>query len=144
MPSPVGDLNLLRAFLAVADARSFTAAAERLHIARPQVSLQIRRLENVLGSALFHRTTRTVTLTDAGQRLFEESAPLMQGLEQVLQHAGSRGSGLRGRLRVSAPVEYAVQVMSPVVAEFAVRHPEVSLELVVSDKVQDLVGEGMT
>lgn len=143
MPSPVGDLNLLRAFLAVADARSFTAAAERLHIARPQVSLQIRRLENVLGAALFHRTTRTVTLTDAGQRLFEESAPLMQGLEQVLQHAGSRGSGLRGRLRVSAPVEYAVQVMSPVVAEFAVRHPEVSLELVVSDKVQDLVGEGI-
>lgn len=58
MPSPVGDLNLLRAFLAVADARSFTAAAERLHIARPQVSLQIRRLENVLGAALFHRTTR--------------------------------------------------------------------------------------
>ncbi len=143
MPSPVGDLNLLRAFLAVADARSFTAAAERLHIARPQVSLQIRRLENVLGSTLFHRTTRTVTLTDAGQRLFEEGAPLMQGLEQVLQHAGSRGSGLRGRLRVSAPVEYAVQVMSPVVAEFAVRHPEVSLELVVSDKVQDLVGEGI-
>ena len=79
------DLNLLHTFVAVAELASFTAAAQRLQIARPQVSLQIRRLEAALGTTLFTRTTRRVALTDAGQRLFEHGAPLLHDLQQALQ-----------------------------------------------------------
>lgn len=143
MELPLTDLNLLRTFLSVAEMRNFTAAAERLGIGRPQVSLQIRRMETMLGASLFHRTTRRVTLTDAGQRLFEQCGPLLQGVEQVLQQMASSGAGLRGRLRIGAPVEHAVQVVSPVAAAFANRYPDVRLELQVSDKVQDMVAEGI-
>ncbi|HUG21702.1 LysR family transcriptional regulator [Piscinibacter sp.] len=137
------DLNLLRTFVAVAQFGSFTAAAERLSMARPQVSLQIRRMETALGASLFNRTTRRVALTDAGQRLFDECAPLLCGMQEALEKAGSRSDKLRGRLRIAAPVEHAAQVLSPVVSAFANRHPDVRVELIVSDKVQDLVAEGI-
>lgn len=137
------DLNLLRTFVAVAQFGSFTAGAERLGMARPQVSLHIRRMETALGASLFNRTTRRVALTDAGQRLFERCAPLLRGMQEALVNVGSRSDKLRGRLRIAAPVEHAVQVLSPVVAAFANRHPDVRVELFVSDKVQDLVVEGI-
>lgn len=137
------DLNLLRTFVTVADAGSFTAAAQRLGVARPQVSLQVRRLETALGGSLFHRTTRRVALTEAGQRLFEQCAPLLRGLSEALAGAGEKAPQLRGRLRIGAPVEHAVQVLPPVVAAFAQAHPGVQVELRASDKVQDLVAEGI-
>ncbi len=142
--SPVlDDLNLLRTFVAVAQFGSFTAAAERMGMARPQVSLHIRRMETALGASLFNRTTRRVALTDAGQRLFDHCAPLLRGMQEALQQVSSRSDRLRGRLRIAAPVEHAVQVLSPVVAAFANRHPDVRVELFVSDRVQDLVAEGI-
>jgi DNA-binding transcriptional LysR family regulator len=137
------DLNLLQTFVAVARLGSFTAAAERLDMARPQVSLQVRRMETALGVSLFSRTTRRVAMTDAGQRLFEQCAPLLRGMHEALERTGSRSDNLRGRLRIAAPVEHAVQVLSPVVTAFVNRHPEVRVELVVTDKVQDMVAEGI-
>jgi DNA-binding transcriptional LysR family regulator len=139
----MNDLNLLRTFVAVAQSGSFTAAAERLGMARPQVSLQIQRMETALGTSLFNRTTRRVALTDAGQHLFDQCAPLLRGMQDALDTAGSRSKSLRGRLRIAAPVEHAAQVLSPVVAAFVNRYPEVRVELIVSDKVQDLVAEGI-
>lgn len=143
MTQPLDDLNLLQTFAAVAELGSFTAAAERLNMARPQVSLQVRKMESALGVSLFNRTTRRVALTDAGQRLFDQCAPLLQGMHEALHQVGSVGQGLRGRLRIGAPVEHAVQVLAPMVASFAQRHPHVRVELVVTDKVQDLVAEGI-
>lgn len=137
------DLNLLHTFVAVAELASFTAAAQRLQIARPQVSLQIRRLEAALGTTLFTRTTRRVALTDAGQRLFEHGAPLLHDLQQALQQVGNEGTALRGRLRIAATVEHATRVLAPAVAAFATRHPEVRVDLLVSDRVHDLVAEGI-
>jgi len=143
MTPPLDDLNLLRTFVAVAELGSFTAAAERLDMARPQVSLQVRKLESALGVSLFNRTTRRVALTDAGQRLFDRCGPLLQGVHDAVHQVGSAGQALRGRLRIGASVEHAVQVLAPVVASFAQRHPDVRVELVVTDKVQDLVAEGI-
>lgn len=143
MSQPLDDLNLLQTFAAVAELGSFTAAAERLDMARPQVSLQVRKMESALGVSLFNRTTRRVALTDAGQRLFDQCAPLLQGMHEALYQVGSVGHGLRGRLRIGAPVEHAVQVLAPKVASFAQRHPDVRVELIVTDKVQDLVAEGI-
>jgi len=143
MSQPLDDLNLLQTFAAVAELGSFTAAAERLDMARPQVSLQVRKMESALGVSLFNRTTRRVALTDAGQRLFDQCAPLLQRMHEALYQVGSVGHGLRGRLRIGAPVEHAVQVLAPKVASFAQRHPDVRVELIVTDKVQDLVAEGI-
>jgi DNA-binding transcriptional LysR family regulator len=137
------DLNLLRTFAAVAQLGSFTAAAERLDIARPQVSLQIRRMETALGVSLFNRTTRRVALTDAGQLLFEQCAPLLRGMHEALDQVGHASDRLRGRLRIGAPVEHAVQVLAPMVAAFSQRYPEMRVEFVVSDKVRDLVADGI-
>lgn len=143
MQRPLDDLNLLQTFVAVAQFGSFTAAADRLSMARPQVSLQVRKMEHALGVSLFNRTTRRVALTHAGQRLFEQCAPLLQGMHEALGAVGSAGHGLRGRLRIGGSVEHAVQVLAPMVAAFADRHPQVRVELLVTDKVQDLVAEGL-
>jgi DNA-binding transcriptional LysR family regulator len=143
MEPALGDLNLLRTFAAVAQFGSFTVAAEKLGIARPQVSLQVRRMETALGTALFNRTTRRVAMTDAGQRLFEQAAPLLQGMHDALAQVTAKSGALRGRLRIAAPVEHAVQALAPKVAAFTHRHPEVRVELFVSDRVQDLVEESI-
>ncbi len=143
MGLPLNDLNLLRTFVAVAESASFTGAADRLGIARPQVSLQVRRLEAALGTSLFHRTTRRVALTDAGERLFGDCAPLVRAMADALGSVSAGRPQLAGRLRVSAPVELAVQVLARVVTAFADAHPQVQVELLASDRMQDLVAEGI-
>jgi DNA-binding transcriptional LysR family regulator len=100
-------------------------------------------MENEIGQALFNRTTRRVALTEAGQRLFDRCEPLLRDMQEALETAGLRSGNLRGRLRIAAPVEHAAQVLSPVATAFANRHPDVRVELIVSDRVQDLVAEGI-
>lgn len=143
MPSTIDDLNLLRSFATVAESASFTGAAERLGMAKARVSLQVGRLEAALGERLFHRTTRRVGLTDAGQRLFDECAPLLLGLETALRSASGHAAELTGRLRVGATVEHASQTLAAEVAAFARRHPRLQVELMSSDRRADLVREGI-
>ncbi len=141
--APLEDLNLLRTFVTVAETRSFTAAAERLGLARPKVSVQVHRLEAGLGERLFNRTTRRVALTDVGQRLFDECAPLLHGMLDAVGGMGSDRTRLRGTLRISSSVDTAVQVLGPVLAEFADEHPELQIDLRTSDRVVDLVADGI-
>lgn len=143
MTRRVDDLNLVRTFVAVADAGSFTAAADRLGLARPQVSQQIQRLERALGTEVFQRTTRRVALTEPGRVLYEQCRPLLLGIEESLGRIGETNTVLTGRLRISAPVEHAAQVLTPVVRAFAERHPALQIELRATDRVQDLVAEGI-
>ncbi|TCO81340.1 LysR family transcriptional regulator [Plasticicumulans lactativorans] len=137
------DLNHIRIFVAVAEAGSFTAAAERLGLAKAQVSLQVARLETALGERLFNRTTRRVGLTDAGQRLLDACAPLLHGLLAALGSVGAGAPVLSGRLRVSATVDHTVQFLAGVVADFAAQHPALEIELRSSDRLADLVTEGI-
>lgn len=143
MASTIGDLNLVRTFLAVAAARSFTVAAETLGIARPQVSQQIRKLEHALEAQLFRRTTRQVVLTDSGQALFEQCAPLIQGIDDSLGAVGNPQAELTGRIRISAPVDHSAQLIAPIIREFARLHPRLHIELHASDRIQDLIAEGI-
>jgi DNA-binding transcriptional LysR family regulator len=144
MPRPaVEDLNHLRAFVAVAEAGSFTAAADRLGLAKPQVSLQIGRLERSLGERLFNRTTRRVGLTDVGQRLYDDCSPLLQRLLASLGSVGAQAPLLGGRLRISATVDQTVQFLAQVVGDFAALHPQLQIELRSSDHVVDLVKDGI-
>jgi DNA-binding transcriptional LysR family regulator len=137
------DLNDLLVFEAVAETGGFTAAAERLGVATAKISVEISRLESKLGMALFNRTTRKVVLTDAGQTLYEECKPLLQGLTQAVERATSGKETLGGTLRVSTTVDHASLSLAPALAEFARLHPRLAIDLRTSDQVVDLIEAGI-
>lgn len=136
------DLNALLVFAAVVETGGFTAAADRLGVAKAKVSVEIGRLERQLGLSLFSRTTRRVVPTDAGQALYDEAVPLVRGAQDVMAQLGG-GGRLEGLLRIGATVDHAVQSLALAVAEFAQRHPGLQIELRSSDRVVDLVKEGI-
>jgi len=134
-------LDRLQWFLAVAEAGGFTAAAQRLDINKTVLSQQIAKLENELGGALFTRTTRCVELTEAGRRLFDESAPLLRDLETSVARFGDANTEPSGTLRITAPADYAANVIGPALAAFHREHPRLQVDLIATDDVLDLVGE---
>ncbi|GAB3258571.1 LysR family transcriptional regulator [Chitinimonas naiadis] len=136
------DLNRLAVFAAVVDAGGFTAAAERLGQAKSQVSLQIGRLEAELGVSLFTRSTRRVAVTEAGEQLHADCAPLLLGLQDAIVRI-SAGGRLDGRLRVTAGLAYSDSVLGGLLARFAALHPALDIELVASDSSLDLLAEGL-
>lgn len=138
------DLNSLSIFDALAEAGSFTAAADRLGVAKAKVSLQIARLERALGVQLFARTTRRVTLTDAGRALHAQCQPLLQNLAEVLSEAGGHGGGeLSGQLRIAATVLQATQSLAGALAAFAELHPRLHIDLRTGDQVADMLTDGI-
>lgn len=137
------DLNSLVIFDAVIEAGGFTAAAERLGVAKAKVSIQIGRLEARLGTTLFVRTTRKVSLTDAGRLLHDECKPLLLGIQDAIDQVGHEKGVLTGTLRLTTSVDHAVQSLAAAVAEFAALHPALQIDLRTGDRVVDLVGEGI-
>lgn len=137
------DLNRLSTFVAVAQCGGFTAAAERLGTSKARVSLEVQRLERALGTALFTRTTRRVRLTDAGQQLLDEAAPLLTGLGEAVARAAHSSQQVTGTLRIATAVDHAAQHMCAAVAEFARLHPALRITLHASDRVSDMLAEGI-
>lgn len=137
------DLNSLPIFLALVEAGSFTAAADRLGSTKARVSLKIRQLEERLGVTLFNRTTRQVQPTQAGEILYRECRPLLVGLLEALTTAEGEDHQLRGTLRLTAPEDYTARVLGPAVAEFADQHPALRIELRSGDQVSDMLEEGI-
>ena len=136
------DLNNLLMFAAVAETGGFTAAAEQLGVAKAKVSLAVSRLEAQLGVTLFSRTTRRVALTDAGQDLYARCVPPLRAVQDVLGQVGGEGE-LTGTLRISAAVDHAAQTVSRVVAAFAAQHPRLQIDLRTSDRVVDMLRDGI-
>jgi DNA-binding transcriptional LysR family regulator len=142
MAAGAPDLNALLVFAAVAEQQGFTAAAEHLGATKAKVSLVVGRLEAQLGQTLFARTTRRVALTDAGQALYEQCVPQLRAVQETLAGFGSERA-LSGTLRITAPLEYASQTVSRAVAAFAREHPALQVELRSSDRVLDLLKDGI-
>jgi DNA-binding transcriptional LysR family regulator len=137
------DLNCLTMFDAVVDSGGFTAAADRLGVAKAKVSIQISRLERQLGASLFTRTTRQVSLTDAGRALHSECQPLLRGIQEALARIGNDEGELIGQLRITTTVSHAMQSLAPALAKFASLHPTLQIDLRTEDRVVDLVSEGI-
>ncbi|MDK2123390.1 LysR family transcriptional regulator [Parachitinimonas caeni] len=137
------DLNRLAVFVSVAEAGGFTAAAERLGIAKSQVSHQIARLEKELGIELFSRSTRRVAMTDAGEQLYNECAPALAALDNAVADLDSGNGHLRGRLRITAPSSYAQCKLARQIAEFSQLHPGLDIDIVATDEYLDLIAEGI-
>jgi DNA-binding transcriptional LysR family regulator len=132
----------LRVFLRVARLGSFSAGGRDLAVPQPTVSRIISRLESELGAALFTRTTRAVTLTDAGADFLARVEPILTELEEA-EHA-VRGNGeLRGILRVGLSSSFAIREVAPRLPEFMDRHPKLRVELITNDQRQDFVSEGV-
>jgi DNA-binding transcriptional LysR family regulator len=121
------EARLLRYFLAVADEMNFTRAAERLSIAQPALSAQIRQLEAQLGVQLLERTTRSVRLTDAGRAMHERGPAALSALEEVWEAARRAGRGEAGRLRIAYSPSAGYETVPRLVEALGARYPGVEV-----------------
>ncbi|HEY1996982.1 LysR family transcriptional regulator [Paraburkholderia sp.] len=136
------NLNRLGVFVAVVEAGSLTAAADRLGIAKTMVSTHMQRLEAEVGASLLVRTTRRVSVTEAGRSFYEASRQILNVADEALL-ALEGGGTLRGTLRVATPVDYGAIVVAPVLVALRQQHPELHIELMSSDRLVNLVAEGV-
>jgi DNA-binding transcriptional LysR family regulator len=137
-----GDLANLTAFVAVADQRSFRAAGSRLGVTPSALSHSMRQLEERLGVRLLHRTTRSVSVTDAGVRLLERLRPAISQISDALEGLNQERQRPVGRLRIYANHVPAAAVIAPVWGRFLSTYPEVHLELAVGEAPIDIVARG--
>lgn len=130
------------AFLEVVKAGSFTAAAERLALAKSVVSDRVRNLEDALGVELLRRTTRSVTPTERGRDLFESLQPVVAQLDEAVDAASAVDGPLTGRLRITGPMSFGLLHVVPAITVFAQAHPELEIALDLDDRAVDIVGQG--
>jgi DNA-binding transcriptional LysR family regulator len=128
-------------FVEVARARSFTRAAEKLGIPTSTLSRRIGEIEQSLGLKLLHRTTRSVSLTDAGVLYLARAASLVEAAEEAHRHVRGLAERPSGLLRVSMEAEIGPTLIAPLVAEFRRVYPDVSFELDLSPRRVDLLAE---
>src|SRR5882672_2729352 len=137
-----GDLADLTAFIAVADHLSFRAAALQLGVTPSALSHSMRQLEERLGVRLLNRTTRSVSQTDAGQRLLERLRPAIDQIAGALEDLNQERQRPMGRLRIYAIQVAAAAVIAPIWGRFLSTYPEVHLELALGDTPIDIVAKG--
>ena len=127
---------------AIIEGGSFARAADALGLSPSGVSRAVARLESRIGVRLLDRTTRSVTLTDEGRRLYEEIGPLLNGIDDAVTVAAGASAAVRGRLRVNVDAFFSRTMLAPHIGRFLERYPEISLELITREQLGDLVAEG--
>ena len=132
----------LQAFLAVARAKSFSGGARDLGVSRSAVSQSVRQLEEQIGVVLVARTTRSVSLTDAGKRLLELAGPAFTQARAALEEVSAKPGEVVGRVRLTVPRAAFYFVIEPVLPRFREHHPRIQLDFVFEDRRVDIVGEG--
>jgi DNA-binding transcriptional LysR family regulator len=137
-----GNLAELTAFVAVADRLSFRAAASQLGITPSALSHSMRQLEERLGMRLLHRTTRSVSLTDAGRRLLDRLRPAIDQIAGALEDLNQERQRPMGRLRIYMVHIAGAAVVAPIWRRFLCTYPEVHLELAVGEAPIDIVANG--
>jgi len=133
----------IQAFVAVVEAGTFTAAAERLGAAKSAVSRRVSALEERLGVQLLRRTTRVLNLTDTGHSFYEHSTRILADLVEAEAAVQQEHGELRGRLRVALPLSFGVRHMCGPIAAFSKLHPKVKFDLDLNDRRVDLIEENV-
>jgi DNA-binding transcriptional LysR family regulator len=136
------DLNALSTLALVVNSGSFSAAARRLGVPANRVSRKVQALEKMLGVRLLQRTTRSLSMTSAGQAIMEEVEPALAKIESIWRDASAQSDEPRGHLRIAAPADLLSVFSSEKLAEFLDKFPKVSVEICLSDDVVDLVDRG--
>jgi len=132
----------MAAFTKVVGAGSFSAAAREMQVSQALVTKQIQELESWLGARLLNRTTRRLSLTEVGTAFYDRAARILEAVEEAKGAAGALQTVPRGRLRINAPVSFGLIQLAPAVTQFLERYPDVSIEMLVNDRVVDLLEGG--
>jgi DNA-binding transcriptional LysR family regulator len=135
-------LRSMAVFVAAVDAGNFTAAAAAFQMSPVMVGKHIAQLEQTLGARLLTRTTRRQSLTEIGAQYVEQCRAILAQIEAAETGAAAMRSTPRGRLKITAPVSFGADWLSPAMVDYLTLHPEVSLDLSLNDRMMDLVEEG--
>ena len=138
----LGNLGDLEIFARIVTAGSLSAAGREMGLSPPVVSKRIQRLEERLGTRLFQRTTRKVTLTEAGQGFYDKVVAILASIEEAEGQLSRRLTEARGLLRVSAPTSFGRLHIAPHIGPLLAANPELSIDLELSDAFVDIVGDG--
>ncbi|MFM2480674.1 LysR family transcriptional regulator [Celerinatantimonas sp. YJH-8] len=130
-------------FVAVVESGGFTSAAQRLHLSTAQVSRQVQKLEQRLKVALLYRTTRRVSLTQPGELYYRHCKNLLEGLSQAEQAVTALNQQPQGLMRITAPSYYGEQRLAPLVNDFLLCYPKLSVEYLFTNQQLDLIAEGV-
>ncbi|WP_425087246.1 LysR family transcriptional regulator [Stappia sp.] len=131
----------MRVFQAVVDTGAFTAAAHSLGVSQPFISQTVQRLEQRLETKLLHRTTRGHRLTAEGERFLAVARRVIEAVEQAEADWQTNGSQVEGHLRVSAPIAFGLDRVTPLMPAFLARHPGLSLDLRLTDDTENLIDD---
>ena len=137
------NLNAIPIFLQVIQCGGFTKAATKLGITTSQVSKNVSTLENGLGIKLLHRTTRKISLTEAGERYYQQATKGIHFIEDAERSAMELQKVPKGHLRVTAPMSFGHLHVSPLIPQFLKQYPGISIELVLDDKEHDLLEQNL-
>lgn len=129
-------------FVAVSETESFTLAAKQLAISTAQVSRQVSALEERLKIKLLYRTTRKVSLTESGAVYYEHCRHILDGLSEAEQIITNLHDKLHGKIRITAPVTYGEEVITPIINDFLLKYPEIEITLDLSNQRADLLDDG--
>src|ERR1700687_2190560 len=135
-------LDAIAAFHALCGTGSTRAAARRLGVAKSVVSKRVTELEACIAATLLKRSTRSVLLTDSGQAFYERTRALLGELEDAANAVGAKGAGLRGTIRLAAPMSFGTLYLGQLLWPFLARHPELEVAVDLDDKLVDLLGLG--
>lgn len=136
-------LHELEVFVAVADAGSFAKAGSRLRLSPPAVTRAISALEDRLGARVFNRTTRSLTITDIGQRFLESARRILSDLDSAEKEAVGETAVPNGHLTLTASVTFGRSALVPVAGAYLSQHPRVTLSVLLLDRIANLVEEGI-
>ena len=142
MTSHMDRFQEMQIFTRIVERRSFSAAAEDLQLPRATVTNAIKRLERRLGARLLERTTRVVAPTLDGQAYYERASLILAELDAAQEVVDAAVTQIAGPIRLSAPLSFGVQHLSPALAEFAVDNPRVELDVSFDDRTIDLIAGG--
>lgn len=134
--------SALEAFVRVAETQSFSESARRLGKSKSLISRQVAALEMELGVRLLQRTTRSITLTEAGRGFFERAQRILSDIEDATLSVSRLQTAPRGCLRVNAPMSFGFLHLAPALPDFLKSYPEIEIDMVMNDRMVDLVEEG--
>lgn len=137
------DLNGMNVFVAVAESGSLTGAGSILDLPKSTISRRLQAYEEAIGTTLFRRSTRSISLTDAGKRHFERVQSLVHEASEAVSELAEHTEHPTGLIRISASLGIGSNMLAPLVWEFLENHPKVRVEMILTDEILDLVADGI-
>jgi len=139
----MNEFSQIKTFVVLVESGSISNAAEKMDVAVSAVSRRLKELESNLGVQLMQRTTRKMHLTEAGEKFYRRCGRLLDDFEEAKQEASNTAKALSGTLKIATPLSFGVAHLSPAIAAFMHLHPQIKIDLDMSDRRIDLVEEGL-